>query len=339
MHFRENSRRVGALRPRVASRTLHRGDAKCYNTGVKLGSADVYIGPAGWSYPDWEGLVYPARRPGRFDFLAYLASFFNLIEVNSTFYRIPAKTMCASWARRVAHLPDFRFSVKLFQDFTHRPKRASESDLDAFKDAVEPLHAAGRMTAVLVQFPWSFRHSADSARYVARLVTKIAPYPCAVEVRHGSWACEEARSFFEAHDIGTCGIDQPLIGDSLGADDFVTDGAGAYFRLHGRNYAEWFKAGTNRDRRYDYLYTPEELEEWVARIRRIAERVSKVHVVLNNHFEGQAVANALAIDAMLQGKPVASPGRIKDRYTSLSRFLETDPGGAGGAQGSLFEDG
>ncbi len=326
-------------RPRGTSRTSHRA---IISDTVK---AELYIGPAGWSYPDWDGVVYPKRKPGRFDSLDYIASYFNLVEGNSTFYRIPAPSTCSSWARRVAHRPHFQFTVKVFREFTHGSAPASERDVAAFKTAIEPLETNGRLSAVLIQFPWSFRFSPPNVRYVANLVEWLSPFRSAVEVRHGAWGCDEALAFFEDNGISMCGIDQPLIGQSLPPDRSVSNGAGAYFRLHGRNRAEWFKRGTNRDLRYDYLYTKEELTEWVERVKNVAAHVDRIHVVLNNHFRGQAVANALAIAAMLSGKRVRAPRGILDTYPGLSDLLEKDAERRDGSstdnpdQRSLFDDG
>ena len=306
--------------------------------------AELYIGPAGWSYPDWNGIVYPKKRRSRFDFLAYLVTYFNLIEINSTFYRIPTPSMCASWARRVGHRPDFRFTVKVFREFTHGAAPASERDVAAFKTAIEPLESEDRLSAVLVQFPWSFRFSPSTSRYVSNLVGWLSPLRASVEVRHGSWAHDDAFKFFRDNGITLCGIDQPLIGNSLPPDRFLSNGAGVYFRLHGRNRVEWFKRDTNRDLRYDYLYSTEELSEWVERVKQMGERVNRIHVVLNNHFRGQAVANALAISAMLSGKPTRAPRGIIDAYPRLSNMLESDvqkgedDSTAGGDQRSLFDN-
>jgi uncharacterized protein YecE (DUF72 family) len=302
----------------------------------------LYIGPAGWSYPDWNGVVYPERPRARFDYLAYLSSFFNLIEINSTFYRIPARSTCASWARRVDHRPDFRFTVKVFREFTHRsaPATATQRDCAGFSSAVEPLVSAGRLSAVLVQFPWSFRFTPDTARYVMQLVRWLAPLPVSVEVRHGSWGGDDAARLFEDSAVTMCGIDQPLIGNSLSADHFALGGAGAYFRLHGRNRAEWFKRDANRDSRYDYLYSKDELSGWVSRIDRAAVQANRTHVVLNNHFRGQAVANALAIAAMISGKRVPVPPGIARTYAGFGDLFESADKASDeeSAQRSLFED-
>jgi uncharacterized protein YecE (DUF72 family) len=304
--------------------------------------SELHIGPAGWSYPDWEGVVYPRRKPRRFDFLEYITSYFNLVEVNSTFYRIPATSMCASWARRVAHRPDFRFTVKLFREFTHGPAPASEREVAAFKSAIAPLRESGRLSAVLVQFPWSFRFSPENVQYVSDLVEWLSPLPSAVEVRHGDWGSDSGCAFFRDNGITMCGIDQPLIGRSLPPERWIANGAGAYFRLHGRNRAEWFKSGTNRDRRYDYLYSKEELTEWVARVEEAAAHVNRIHVVLNNHFRGQAVANALAIAAMIAGRRVPAPPGIRETYPGFSDLLEgtsrDEPSSDDPDQRSLFDD-
>jgi len=308
-------------------------------------ATQLYIGPAGWSYPDWDGIVYPKRKPGRFDFLEYIASYFNLVEINNTFYRIPAPSMCSSWARRVDHHPGFQFTVKLFREFTHGSAPASERDVTEFKRAVEPLQSNERLGAVLIQFPWSFRYSPANTRYVSELVEWLKPFRSAVEVRHAGWGSDEALAFFKDRGITMCGIDQPLIGRSLPPNRSVSNGAGAYFRLHGRNKVEWFKRGTNRDQRYDYLYSEEELSEWVERVKEVGTQTNRIHVVLNNHFRGQAVANALAIASMLSGKPVRAPSGILDRYPGFADLLEEDeeqkhkgPAEEPG-QRSLFDDG
>jgi uncharacterized protein YecE (DUF72 family) len=278
----------------------------------------IYIGPAGWSYPDWNGVVYPRRKPARFDPLEFLSSYFNLIEINNTFYRVPERDVSARWADRVADREDFLFTVKAFRGFTHDKSPASESDITLFKRAIEPLHESGRLGVVLIQFPWSFRHSDDTRRYVHRLTQSLSPFPAVVEVRHGGWGSSAAVSFFRDNDITLCGIDQPAIGDSLGPDMFAPGKAGAYFRLHGRNREEWFKRDSNRDRRYNYLYTRRELSHWRKRIEEVSNKPGRVFAVLNNHFRGQAVANAFELRSMLAGGKVDAPPEVIENYPHLA---------------------
>jgi len=301
--------------------------------------SELHIGPAGWSYPDWEGIVYPRPRPRDFDPLAYLASYFNLIEVNSTFYRIPSARMCQSWVNRVSFRPDFLFTVKAFQEMTHARLPAPQTTIDEFKRAIDPIARSGRLSAVLVQFPWSFRFSRESSDYVRTLQELLHPLRAAVEVRHGSWRAPSARRFFNDHGLTMCGIDQPRIGDSLDADTHCPGEAGAYFRLHGRNRSAWFDRRAGRDERYNYLYSPEELREWSQRVRRAEEAETRIHVVLNNHFEGQAVANALEMAAELTGARVKAPPALVDRLPRLRAIATVDPRPRrDDAQINLFED-
>lgn len=306
-----------------------------------ISRSEVYIGPAGWSYPDWEGVVYPRPKPRSFDPLVYLSSYFNLIEINSTFYRIPTVATCRSWARRVAGQKGFAFSVKAFREFTHKRGPLHDNDVRVFTTAIAPLSEAGVLNTVLIQFPWSFKFSPDARDYVHTLTRRLSPVPVTVEVRHASWSADASLDFFRDHDVTLCGIDQPIIGASLQPDVFSAGSAGYYFRLHGRNRASWFDANANRDARYNYLYDEAELSDIHERIKRAASP-TRTHVVLNNHFRGQAVANALQLKAMLEGKKVPAPPQLLACYPRLVDVLRPKqhgpaPSTGNGKQGNLFE--
>src|SRR5947209_8250655 len=105
------------------------------------------IGPAGWSYKDWNGIVYPEPRPRGFDPLAYLSRYFHTIEINTSFYGPPKESTAKKWAASVAGNEKFRFTAKLFQSFTHERKPAP-NDEQEFKDGFAPLIEAGRLGAV-----------------------------------------------------------------------------------------------------------------------------------------------------------------------------------------------
>jgi uncharacterized protein YecE (DUF72 family) len=299
---------------------------------------DVRIGPAGWSYSDWDGVVYPPSAPsrrGRFDALEYLSSYFNLIEINSTFYRVPDASMCRSWAERTPPAPHFRFSVKAHRDFTHTrahdPLAASES----FRRALAPLAEDGKLACVLVQFPWSFRCDNASRRRIDAVASALAPLPLAIEVRHSSWTTDEGRRFLEATGHTVCGIDQPVIGDSIPPCVHIPGAAGSYFRFHGRNYRDWFRDGAGRDERYDYLYSAEELRSWLGTLREAAAR-GPVAVVMNNHFRGQAVTNAFELAEMLTGTPPRAPRVLRRAYPRLEAVTTAD-WEEGGGTGRLFD--
>ena len=264
-------------------------------------SHTIRIGPAGWSYKDWEGIVYPPHG-SRFDHLAYLAGLFDTIEVNSSFYRIPPPTHGASWNRRTAFNDDFRFTVKLYRGFTH-DEESSPEDVDAFRRFVDPLQENGRLGSLLIQFPWSFKNSETSLDRIQRILNDFAPYPKAVEVRHASFQTEEFRRFLDEHQTSLVAIDQPLFSDSV-KPAATSAGPLAYVRFHGRNYQKWF-AHEESWERYDYLYSEQELAPWSKRIESMAgER--DVFVIMNNHFRGQAIVNALDMERSL-GLPVRIP--------------------------------
>jgi uncharacterized protein YecE (DUF72 family) len=281
---------------------------------------NLHVGPAGWHYDDWDGVVYPLPRPRGFDPLAYLASYFNLIEINSTFYHTPAAHVCRRWLERVRARPDFQFTVKAHQALTHRRGPEASAELPAVLRAVEPFADAGRLGAVLLQFPWSFRFDADARAHVDALLDAFAGTPVAVEVRHGSWESPAAAEYFAGRSVTVCGIDQPVIGDSLHPYHFQAGRAGAYFRLHGRNYREWFAADAGRDARYDYLYTEGELIPWVDVVRGAAQGGTPAFVVLNNHFRGKAPANAFAMAAMLLGRPLPAPTHLRKEYPQIEAW-------------------
>lgn len=294
----------------------------------------LHIGPAGWQYDDWNGTFYPSPRPRGFDALEYVASYFNLDEINSTFYRVPAPETCRRWAERVAHNGRFLFTAKAHRALTHGPLDRPP-ELAAFCAAMEPLAAANRLGCVLLQFPWSFRCNGDARRRIGALVAALRPLPLAVEVRHASWDSDDAEAFLASHDVSVCGIDQPVIGESRAPYRFRAGPAGAYFRFHGRNYRNWFAADADRDARYDYLYSPAELSPWADVIRRAAADGTRAFVVLNNHFRGQAPANAFELEALLAGTRPPAPAVLRRAYPRLAATTSAAPDQFG-APGDLF---
>jgi len=285
----------------------------------------VRVGPAGWSYPDWKGRVYPAPAASNFDELEYLSSYFNVIEINSTFYAVPDPRTSTRWAERVAANPSFRFTAKVHRKLTHATNSGTRGDIDAVAASMAPLHDAGVLSALLVQFPWSFRDTVAARRRIDGILERLNRFPVAIEVRHGEWARDEGRRYLESTGATICGIDQPVIGDSIRPDFSLQGSAGAYFRLHGRNYGEWFRKDANRDSRYDYLYNDKELAPWIESIARAASSGVQVTVVLNNHFRGQAPANAFEIMSVLRGDKVPAPGPLVRSYPHLTRVAIPGP--------------
>jgi uncharacterized protein YecE (DUF72 family) len=277
----------------------------------------IRIGPAGWSYKDWEGVVYPQKPGKNFDPLEYLARFFNTIEINSSFYRPPTTTTTESWARRVAASKEFTFTAKLHRVFTHERGKATKEDEKAFRDGMKPLVKAGKLGAVLLQFPWSFKNTDEDRLYLTKLLETFREYPLVLEVRHTSWNNEHIYEWLEERGVGICNIDQPVFSRSIRPAALTTSPVG-YIRMHGRNYQNWFRDKAPRDERYNYLYSLDELDPWLTRIKQVAKQTRETYVITNNHFRGQAVVNALEIKAALTEERVPAPEPLFQHYERLA---------------------
>lgn len=276
----------------------------------------IRFGPAGWSYTDWAGVVYPKPKPKGFDPLEYLAGYFDTIEVNSTFYRPARRHVAESWIRRTRFNPDFRFTAKLWKRFTHERKEAwTADDVADVRAAMDPLLEDGRLGALLLQFPWSFRRTDENREWLDDLASTFADFPLVLEVRHESWDQPEFFRELAERGIGFVNIDQPLFNDSIAPSAHATAPVG-YVRVHGRNYKDWFRDKAAPHERYDYLYPPAELKPWAARAKEIAAepRTEDVYVVTNNHYRGKGITNALMLQSMVEGKKVPAPPDLFGEY-------------------------
>jgi uncharacterized protein YecE (DUF72 family) len=282
----------------------------------------IRIGPAGWSYQDWEGIVYPPPKKGtKFDPLIYLSEFFDTIELNNTFYRPPTPAMSKSWVRRVQSNPRFKFTAKLYRNFTHARESLTEADEGTFKSGLAPLMEADRLGALLLQFPYSFHNKEENLDYVKDLAGRFKEYPLVLEIRHASWDRAPAYRFLREIGMGFCNVDQPQVSYSIGPTKTVTSKIG-YLRLHGRNTKEWFREDAGRDARYDYLYNEFELFEISERIRAIAREAEEVYVITNNHYHGKAVCNGLELKAKMGEKNPKVPEVLLQHYPQLQELLE-----------------
>ncbi len=290
----------------------------------------VRVGPAGWSYPDWAGYVYPSRRAKGFHEAAYLAEFFDTIEINTSFYQPLRPDHTAQWIERVAANPRFVFTAKLWQRFTHDVRsvtsRSAAEDERAVRAGFDVLRAANKLGAVLLQFPFSFHRTAETVAYLTAVLKRFADYPLVVEVRHGSWDAPETLELLRTSGVSFCNIDQPIIGRSLGPSAQTTSAVG-YVRLHGRRNDTWFSddATIPAHERYNYLYTTEELVPWVTRVHKVTERAGETFVITNNHFQGKAVVNALQLISILKGSKVRVPEPLRRHYPQLESIADSPP--------------
>jgi uncharacterized protein YecE (DUF72 family) len=295
----------------------------------------IRIGPAGWSYKDWEGVVYPRKPGAKFDPLGYLARFFDTIEINSSFYRPPAATSAKAWASRVANNPDFRFTAKLHRVFTHERGKATNDDEKAFREGIDPLAQEGKLGALLLQFPWSCRNTDEERAYLIKLINRFRDYPLIVEVRHASWNNPAVYEQLETLEVGICNIDQPIFKKSIRPSALTTSTLG-YVRLHGRNYQNWFREKAVRDERYNYLYSADELEPWIVRVKEVARQVKETYVITNNHFLGKAVVNALEIKSTIEERRVPAPLPLFEKYPRLADSATPEQASPGDSEPTLF---
>ena len=298
----------------------------------------IRFGTAGWSYKDWDGILYPPEvSRKKIHPVEFLARFFDVIEINTSFYGHIRPELGRLWARKVAAVnPDFVFTAKLHRSFTHSPLavmeptsaasiRPNDEDERLAREGLDSIASEGKLGALLIQFPVSFKNTSLNREYLEELLRQFIEYPRVVEVRHESWDSPETIAEFMRQNVGFCNIDQPLLGRSLPPTEHVTSGVG-YVRLHGRNYDQWFDSD-NRDDRYNYLYKMSELEKWKEKIAAIAGKAETTYVIANNHFQAKAAVNALELKHLLGGKKVAAPETLVRSYPELREIAEVEDAG------------
>ncbi|GAA3819843.1 DUF72 domain-containing protein [Sphaerisporangium flaviroseum] len=283
---------------------------------------------SGW-YP--QDVHTPAER------LAFYASRFPLVEVDATYYHPPSIRTVEAWRDRTP--PDFTFNIKAFSLLTQHPTRAqalykdlrerlgasqgtlylrdvgqeiAEEVWKRFVTTLLPLHEAGKLGAILLQFPPWFPPGARSREYILDCVRRCLPMRACVEFRNAAWMTEERREdtlgFLAAHGIPYVNVDMPQ-GHPSSIPPVVARTADlAVVRFHGHS-AKW----TSKiiEERFGYLYSEEELGKWAAEIDDLARRVQGVHVLMNNCCADNAQRNAAQLTALLEGMdaPVVRPGR------------------------------
>jgi uncharacterized protein YecE (DUF72 family) len=258
----------------------------------------IYIGTSGWSYPKGEGTwnrcFYPV---GVKDELEYYSQYFHAVEINSSFYRPPDARLAQSWSNRVP--PDFLFTVKLWQKFTH-PRMYTEAtgdeatisaaDVELFRRGLEPLANQGKLGALLAQFPPSFINDSYSKQILRAVIKVFHDYPLAVELRHKSWSDDAGTAgLLRENNVAWVQIDEPKFSSSLAAEVPLTADI-AYFRFHGRNREMWWKG--DNETRYKYLYSPAEIEELAQKVKTAAQSSRLLFAFFNNHWKAYAPRNA-----------------------------------------------
>jgi len=240
----------------------------------------ILFGTCGWSYAEWEGILYPHKQSK----LRQYSSIFPTVEIDSTFYSLPREGVVLSWVRYTP--PSFVFSAKLSQTITHKKAldrmRGIEADLYQFLETMGPAIEAGKLICVLVQLPPFLRFNPQRLEAFLNLLPDRPSF--AVEFRHQSWLRDETFNLLQRYKTAYTIVDEP----ALPPDIHVTSNL-AYIRWHGKGNEPWF----------NYRYSREQLQEWVPRIKEVAEKAQRILGYFNNHFHGYAPKNCLQIMEML----------------------------------------
>ena len=252
----------------------------------------IRIGTSGFSYEDWKGPFYPGTLAKK-DMLSYYCMYFKTVELNSTYYVLPSVTAVEKLAIRTPD--DFEFVIKLHQEITHR-RQEPWTVLTNLQQALSPLLQSGKGRALLAQFPYSFKNNLANRKYLLTVRENLTNFPLFVEFRHNSWNKPAVFEFLTSHDIGYVNVDEPSLPGLLPMQSIVTNSLG-YVRFHGRNAQKWWQGQGSE--RYDYLYSEQELRQWVEHIRQIMRQTAKAYIFFNNHPRGQAIKNAMQFREML----------------------------------------
>lgn len=255
----------------------------------------IYIGTSGYSYDDWVGPFYREGIP-KGDMLKEYSKVFGFTEINSTYYSMPNKFMFFSLIKKTPE--GFKFTVKLNGSMTHT-RDADDSSYNTFNEAVKPLAENERLGCLVAQFPYSFYRNDRNMEYIMRVRDKLQQTPICVEFRNSAWMDREIYKWLAAENIGFVCVDEPGIKGLLKKAAIATSRVG-YIRFHGRNSEKWYNHKESYER-YNYLYSEEELKEWMPRIRFIEQNTDFAFIAFNNHFRAQGAVNARMLQSLLDG--------------------------------------
>jgi uncharacterized protein YecE (DUF72 family) len=302
---------------------------------LHLGTAQVRVGTASWTDPTMTaaGVFYPPGADSAEERLRYYSSLFPVVEVDATYYALPTRQMGELWLERTP--AEFTFDIKAHALMTGQPSevkrlpkpirealpaelrakaRIYRKDLpaelvdaiwEAFRDGIIPLHSAGKLGAIFLQYPRWFFPSNESRDAIVEAKQRLGDIPLAVEFRNASWLneknAERTIAFLEKHSIPFVMVDAPQrMRSSLPPMMAVTSPDLAVVRFHGRRAETWEAQGIPVVERFRYLYSKEELGEWVPRVREAAAQAKDVHVLMNNCYANYGTTNAREIADMLQ---------------------------------------
>ncbi len=252
----------------------------------------IRVGTSGYSFADWIGPFYPAGTP-RSKMLDEYVRHFDVVEINSSYYRVPSASMFERMEQKTP--AGFEFIVKLFRGMTHEIEDDSQMYRE-FVESVTPLKEADKFAGFLAQFPWKFKNGEAGKAHLAALRKRFGADPLFVEFRHDSWIEDETFECLGDLGVGYCSVDEPQLKGLVPPIVAATTDEG-YVRLHGRNARNWWGKGGGD--RYDYDYGKDELSEWAEKMLDLETKVKKVYAFFNNCHAGHAARNAELMIEML----------------------------------------
>jgi uncharacterized protein YecE (DUF72 family) len=253
----------------------------------------ILVGTSGYSFDDWVGTFYEEGiRKG--DMLSFYVNHFPVVEVNSTYYRIPHPAVLFQMEKKTP--PGFEFIIKAHKSMTHGLDADGEV-YSQFLEILEPIREAGKFSGVLAQFPWGFKNMPSTRNHLESLRENLPEIPLFAEFRNIGWINNDTFALLERLNIGYCCVDEPRLKGLVPPVAKATTDV-AYVRLHGRNARNWWGRGGGD--RYDYLYSEKELKDWVGKIRELAAKAKKTYVFFNNCHAGQAARNAKLMQELLK---------------------------------------
>ena len=295
--------------------------------------APILVGTCNWLdheefYPDE---LRGRRQPER---LSFYARYFPLVEIDTSFYGIPTPDRVAGWVARTPD--DFLFNIKAYRSLTGhereqgRPRAPTAEEERSFLEALAPLRASGKLGAVHYQFPPWLVAGTAGREAVLRARERHPGDVLAVEFRHRSWfepgRLAETEDLLRELDCTLVGVDAPQLGSGTAPPHLaITSPRLVLVRFHGRNYQTWYRKTATTGERFDYLYPPAELAQWVPAIQAAAERGVPVHVLMNNNRSNYAVVNGFDMAHLLGVDLPRPPGPILQRMEDRDGEV---PGGA-----------
>jgi uncharacterized protein YecE (DUF72 family) len=263
----------------------------------------IYIGTAGFSYQDWKGTFYPEKQDKKY-MLEYYSSRFPVVEINSTWHALPPPASLLSMARRTT--PEFQFIIKAYKGLTHSYKD-NMGEFERFKEVIRPIEDHGKLALILAQFPWGFKNTEANRDYLRLLRELMGEREVMVEFRNQDWISDESMGLLRKLDLGYCCVDEPQLKGLVKPEVHLTTRTG-YVRFHGRNYETWWDRKRQSWERYDYLYSEEELMEWVPKLLTLDDAAEVTYAIFNNHYYAKAPRNAKMLARLLPAERVVPIG-------------------------------